>query len=209
MNNYIRLIFEVHRDVHFANSFLRLIENIHIDIPGFQERLKLFIDIINYLRRIKAKNSIQAFNEFNKFTQDQEFDKLSYEVGRAIAAQTLIDKKDDPLYQPFIFEDLDFLISEILKLGEEAGDLALMMLPLGLNIQIQIFSFFEKELAVTKYPEEFEETANRLPPICVVRRSGHYDILCSNKELDSNMYDFDTGCYSFIIENDKKLLQVK
>ncbi|CAG9330739.1 unnamed protein product [Blepharisma stoltei] len=208
MNNYVRLIFEVHRSVHFATRFLTLIENITIDRPGFSERKKIFINIIDYLRRIKALNPIQAFVEFNKFTQDQEFDKLNFEIGRAIAAQTLIDKKDDPLYQPFIFEDLDFLIEEILKHGEEAGDLALMMLPLGLNIQIQIFSFFDRELALTKYPEEFKETAESLPPICVVRRSGHYDILCSNKELDGNMYDFNTGCYSFIIENNKKLQAV-
>lgn len=87
------------------------------------------------------------------------------------------------------------ILNDILTLDLEAGDLALLALPIGLDVQIHTYNFF-KDLAVTKYPDTSESD---LMPISIVRRSGHYDILYHQDDHVQDNYDFSTKKFTFTI----------
>ncbi|CAG9316082.1 unnamed protein product [Blepharisma stoltei] len=205
MHCYLWNIFNVSTNLQCSTSLLNFIEQINFLPKGFEEKKAKFMVIINYLRRIKARNPIQAFVEFNKFTQDEEFDNLAFCIGRLIAAKALWEKQNDPLFQPFLYNDINIFIEKILTIGEWAEDLDLLALPIGLNIQVKIYGFFNDALSVTLYPEEYKSDENGIPPISIVRRGGHYDILYSKEECDRDRYDFETHTYHFEIEKNNFL----
>mmetsp|Transcript_12586 Transcript_12586/g.12662 ORF Transcript_12586/g.12662 Transcript_12586/m.12662 type:complete len:89 (+) Transcript_12586:843-1109(+) len=84
-------------------------------------------------------------------------------------------------------------IMQILTMGEEAEGIALLCLPISLGIQVIQYNFFDK-VVEQKFPEEND---SNLSPICIVRRGGHYDILCKKSDLEAQKYDLQTGTYLF------------
>ena len=87
---------------------------------------------------------------------------------------------------------LDEEKEEILEEGKEAGEIALLVFPLALGIQVVQYNFFE-DIKVFEFPHEPENAAFVVPIIS--KRGGHYDILCNKQFIEDVQYNFETHEY--------------
>uniref|UniRef100_A0A7S3I8P3 ubiquitinyl hydrolase 1 n=2 Tax=Fabrea salina TaxID=342563 RepID=A0A7S3I8P3_9CILI len=153
------------------------------------------IEIISRWYTLRQKGQpIEAFTEFLQQSENSEVDKILVMTSKMLTANYLIQNQENESIAPYLFEGLDNIIPEILQEGKEAGEIALLVLPLALGIQVVQYNFFE-DIKVFEFPHEPENAAFVVPIIS--KRGGHYDILCNKQFVEDVQYNFEEHMYHF------------
>ena len=69
-----------------------------------------------------------------------------------------------------------------------------MILPVTLRVQVQQFMYLEKYIILQRFRDVVPEHTDK---ICIIRRSGHYDILCDSQEMELEQFHMGRGQYFF------------
>ncbi|CAG9325321.1 unnamed protein product [Blepharisma stoltei] len=199
-NCYYRAVFLMYLENLFSFRYdytetlwnlINFLENMDYEIPftDFLDNKLKFIAYMKILMKVKESSYTDAFVEFKRVAQVRDFDLAMIATARLLAAYKIAS--NDPSIAPFIFEDQEMMIMQILTMGEEAEGIALLTLPISLGIQVIQYNFFDK-VVEQKFPEEND---SNFSPIFIIRRGGHYDILCKKSDLEAQNYDLKTGTY--------------
>ena len=196
---YLLKTFHWNRDDNEINRFLTIVENLNL-----QQVERDFIDarqfIINYLRyALKNRNTfsgrINTFMNLNVLLQDQEFDLNLIRVSRLISYDAFMTKAEE--YLAFIIEDeRKPILKSIMRMGEEAEALQLIMLPLGLGINVRQCNLFDT-LLVNNYPNEGNIDPIKIMISIICKMRGHYDMLYSVQEMEDECFNLKEGVYYY------------
>lgn len=113
-----------------------------------------------------------------------------------IAADFVIKHRDDDDISPYLEEGLRSILHLILIKDQEAEQMALIVVPKSLGIQVRQYHNFGG-VKMEPFPFEVPEDAVRLN--IVVKTKGHYDMLYAATEADLDGYDFDDGFYNILL----------
>ena len=181
-------------DQHFYN-FITAIWNIDFAWVDFGDYRNRAIEMLSNWYNLRQKGKpIEAFTEFLQQSENSEVDKILVMASKMLTANYLIQNQEKESIAPYLFEGLDKIILEILEEGKEAGEIALLVFPLALGIQVVQYNFFE-DIKVFEFPHEPESAAFVVPIIS--KRGGHYDILCNKQFIEDVQYNFETHEYHF------------
>lgn len=115
--------------------------------------------------------------------QDENFDLNLVKVSKLIAACILFEVKDYEFFSYLKDSNEDFL-HEIMEIGIESREITKLILPLKLNIQVITFMDLDRDIEISKFPEQVEKCT---PVIHIAKIEGKYVILCDEQsfELDN------------------------
>lgn len=158
----------------------------------YEESVEYFIKYITDSITLKENDSIGCFIRLMESLQDRIFDENLIKIGRLLTFANFIQLRDNPDFAAFVVSDQNAIIKDILTMGTEGGELALILLPLILNTQIITYNFFEARVAEQYFPDS---TPKEYDKIHLIRRSGHYDLLYTLQEQEAEQYCFMNSTY--------------
>jgi hypothetical protein len=198
ISRYLELIFGFYSPLSNCRFFLQLLKNLqnkNYTFFDFQDNDSLIyaLKVTEDLIKLKEQYPYYAFHSLLLWFQDTKVDQAFVRVARWLAYSEFVERQAE--YLDFI-DNSDKIVNEILTDKTEAESLVLLLLPAALKIQVHQFNIFSKDrmIVIVDYPEgqNFNIQVN------VIRRPGHYDILYTSAEQESDMYCFETASYYFI-----------
>ena len=166
------------------------------DSKEYQQARDYILSYLDYAIKLKESGDyIETYTNFLEKMQNEEFDINLVRVSRLIAASNLYMLKDTDDYFPYMYDGYEPILDDILTMGKEGEGLALMILPVTLDTQVKQLMYLEKEnIIIEKFPSECDSSKGS---ISIIRRSGHYDILCTKQEMELEGLNIEQGTYHF------------
>lgn len=198
---YFDNIHKVYSPISKLEDFKAILEYHTVPLPGYSAYANAKAYILNYLDHaigLKSQgNFIKTYTNFVELMQNEEFDQNLVMVSRLLTCSNLYLLKDTDDYFPYLIDGYEGTLQEILLMGNEGGGLALMVLPVTLQIQVYQYMYLESKIVLQKFPDSVPDNIDK---IFIIRRSGHYDILYHNQEREFDMLDIENGKYYFYSE---------
>lgn len=198
ISRYLEILMHPYSPIENLNVFIGILKNLsefcesRQDIEqAFSQALAYILNCMNNLKEQKQENAYNSFLVFIYWMRNQEFDINLVMVARLITFFGFIETEQELKHFAVSREAIS---NYVLKMGEEAEEFVLMLLPLKLGIQVVQYNLFQK-VNVESFPNQEE----KMIKVHIIRRGGHYDILYTKHELEYDMYNFDKGTYNFII----------
>ncbi|OMJ82680.1 hypothetical protein SteCoe_16550 [Stentor coeruleus] len=200
ISSYFDNIHKPWQSIDLLKSFRNLLKRHRLLDEGYGEYEKAKENILQKVEEsIRLKENLDytgAYSLCANLLQDKNFDIDLVMVARYLTACKLIEIKDDPNISPYVIDGIVGVINNMLCLGNEAGELTLMILPMCLGVQVVQFMFLEKENMVQEnFPHEVLVQTMK---INVIRREGHYDILYTRQEFEYDMCSLNDGTFTYI-----------
>ena len=200
ISKYLEIIFGFYSQVSNGEFFLSILRGLEAKgiaqnlEPEFGYSLEMAILWVKSLLELKRNDPSYAFHSVLTWLQYPEFDRAFVFVARLLTYSEYLERQEE-LSLFLVDDDPNALVQIILTLRTEAESLVLLLLPAALKIQVIQFNIFSNERVVNviNYPEdgEYEIKVN------IIRRPGHYDILYTSAEQQSDLYDFGSSTYYY------------
>ena len=196
ITRYMEIIHKFYNPSWYITYFKELIQHALNTIDtslleqSFIAAAAKIIGILDYTYNMKQTDPIRTYIYLMSILENTEYDIYLVSVARLITYRVFLQELDAKRIEHFSV-DPNRCIASILTMGEEAEELMLLFLPLGLGCQVVQYNFFN-EINVQKFPEKPSPVT-----IDIVRRSGHYDILYTIKEMEIEQFSFLDGEYNF------------
>ena len=197
ISRYLEMLMHPYAPLANLAAFIVILKNLSEVCRLRQDIDQLFITALDYilncmnnLKEQKEENALNSFSMVIYWMQDQEFDINLVRVARLLTFVGFIDSEQE--LEHFAVSK-EAIMNYVLKMGEEAEEFVLMLLPLKLGIQVVQYNLFQK-VNVESFPNQEEKVIK----VNIIRRGGHYDILYTKNEMEYDMYNFDKGTYYFI-----------
>lgn len=198
---YIEEIHKVYNPISYIIKFKQIIEKVvnyrrqHcFNDDDYLSACKDVLNLLDYTILHKEAYPFEIFMQVLNVLQNKNMDIALVKTAKIIAYYGLLEEKEKENFKEF---GLDFSLYEnmILTMNEEAEGFVLIFLPLVLDCQVVQYNIFNKVQI-----EEFPQGDNFCIKIPICRRGGHYDILYTIKEMEEDMYCFETGQYHLLLK---------
>jgi len=198
------------------NFFMRLQQLNYTSLdPFYYQATDFMLKLIKYFidEKVLGKD-LQVFKYALDYCQQKEFDIYLVAIARLITYNRILKACNQDEYSFIGAQEWNVISRSVLKMGEEAEEVILVLLPQGLEVQVVQFMFLDQD----RYSvQKFCEDGHGLDKIYIVRRHGHYDLLIKVDEMEMDQINLKDGScmmfkdsmvYQDIIEDRKKLMAV-
>lgn len=201
ISRYLEIIFGFYSDITNGKLFLNILKELddngiaqNLDFE-FSDSLKSAICWVEALLEMKKNDPCLTFHSILTWLQYVNVDRVFVLVSRLLAYCEYL-KRQEELSIFLLDDEPDALVRMILTDKTEAEGLILLLLPAALKVQVVQYNLFSKEGAVSvlNYPEDGEYDIK----VNIVRRPGHYDILYTSSEQESDIYCIENASYYYI-----------
>lgn len=162
--------------------------------------------MMNYLLSCKRINPRTAIQECQSIFQDENEDDIIVREMRTIAACYLWNNQNDPKISGFLLKDDDpelnqaqELAQKMIVMGEEAEGITFVCMSQALQAKINHVYLGRDKLDVYIFDSETSENCE----LFLILRPGHYDILYTKEQIQSDHYDIASKSFKMVDSNDQ------